>query len=314
MIISAAPPSETTYHAPKRRKMPFTTAVNPSYQAVPEQVPQATSACQKIADMCSALHTDQKDDTPKGFFSVVEGAETEQRAGPHINSRTVSRRDRLMLAATLASSVLQYQGSWLKPHWRSRDVLLTRAMTENRGNIDRFYLSGHKVDPTNSSNVQRTTQDVLAATALTSNRAEGARESPILADAPSSEDESPTDTSITTRNTHRLIRCELLFPLGLTLVELSLCQSMASLRLPEDNDADRLLTDLKTAARVLDSVYSESGCRYGDVVDQCLFGLRSRKSKGMDLEDEKFQRIVYEEIVSPLLDDLKDFEGRGPIR
>ncbi|KAI1629830.1 hypothetical protein EDD37DRAFT_671581 [Exophiala viscosa] len=318
VIMSATPSSGSAHAAPKRRKVRFATALGiPCSQAVPQQVPQATSDCQAIADMCLALRGDNVDNTPKGFFSIPEGPDTEQRydiylldrldttmetqpledlfcrspsvAGSKIVSRIVSRRARLSLAATLASSVLQYQGSWLKPHWRSRDILLTNVVTESRANIDRFYLSGHKVDPTNSSELQRSAQDIPVTGASTSNQANGATGKVNLADTFVAEDEIPTDTTLTAKTTHKLIRCELLFPLGLTLVELSLCQSIASLRLAEDNDAVEALSSLKTAARVLDNVYSESGFRYGDVVDKCLFGLGC---KNMDLEDEAFQRAV----------------------
>ncbi|KIV79450.1 hypothetical protein PV11_07012 [Exophiala sideris] len=339
IITSASPASGITHPTPKRRKVRFTTALGiPGYLAVPQQVPQATSGCQAIADMCSALRADKGDNTLKGFVSIVEGPNTGQRydiylldkldatmeiqtledlfyrspfaAGQTIVSRPVSRRARLSLAATLACSVLQYQGSWLKPHWRSRDILLSKAAIESTANFDRFYLSGHKVDRRNSLESQRIVQDVPVTGASPSNGAKDASIAITIGDAAGSEDESPTAITDTTRRTHNLIRCELLFPLGLTLVELSLCQSIPSLRLPEDNDAVEALASLKTAARVLDNVYYESGFRYGDVVDKCLFGLGSNN---MDLEDEDFQRAVYEKIVLPLRDDLKNFEGKGPI-
>jgi hypothetical protein len=45
--------------------------------------------------------------------------------GSHIGLLTCffSRRDRLFLAAIIASNVLQFHGTWLKSYWRSRDIL-----------------------------------------------------------------------------------------------------------------------------------------------------------------------------------------------
>lgn len=182
----------------------------------------------------------------------------------------LSRRDRLFLAATLASSVLQFHGSWLKSHWRSRDILFPKVKAGTKSIVECPYLSGHEVS-------------------------------------------NATTTEPTTRTTtNSLIRSEALFPLGLVLVELSLCQSISSLRIPEDEDPNETIANLKTASRVLqERVYSESGCRYGDVVDKCLFWSETRD---MSVDDDEFQQLVFQRIVSPLVDDLRDFEGKARIR
>ncbi|KAH0828425.1 hypothetical protein FOPE_01695 [Fonsecaea pedrosoi] len=44
----------------------------------------------------------------------------------------------------------------------------------------------------------------------------------------------------------------------------------SSLRAPEDDGGIEANANLKTASRVLDHVYAESGHRYGDVVARCL--------------------------------------------
>jgi hypothetical protein len=112
------------------------------------------------------------------------------------------------------------------------------------------------------------------------------------------------------RTVSALIRSEVLFPLGLALVELSLGQTLASLRGPEDNDSDEAIADLKTASRLITEVCYESGGRYGDVVKKCLFwpGLEDA-----NLDNEELQQAVFESIVSPLLEDYKDFEGKSRI-
>ncbi|KIX08475.1 uncharacterized protein Z518_03131 [Rhinocladiella mackenziei CBS 650.93] len=180
-----------------------------------------------------------------------------------------TRRDRLFLAATLASSVLQFHGSWLKSCWRSRDILFPKPNGSSKSFVDHPYLSGHEVSkPTTAEPATRTMANAL-------------------------------------------IRSEVLFPLGLVLVELSLCQSISALRMPEDEDTVEAIANFKTASRVLDQVYSESGFRYGDVVNKCLFWSEIRNSTA---DDEEFQLLVFQNIVSPLVEDLRDFEGKARIR
>ena len=99
---------------------------------------------------------------------------------------------------------------------------------------------------------------------------------------------------------------ETLFPLGLALTELSLCRTIAALQTPEDENPDEQVTALKTARRYLDHVYSESGTRYGDVVQQCLFWSHTGNTT---MDNEDFQIAVYHHIVRPLLDDVRNFDG-----
>ncbi|EXJ94598.1 hypothetical protein A1O1_02994 [Capronia coronata CBS 617.96] len=176
-------------------------------------------------------------------------------------------RNRLFLAATLASTVLRFHGSWLKPEWRSRDILFPKKMGNGKSVIEQPYLSGHQIAP-------------FGATVPT-----------------------------TSTSTSALIRNEVLFPLGLALVELSLCQTISALRIPADDDPVEANANLKTAVRVLDDVYLESGGHYGDIVAKCLFWTETRKS---NIGDE-FQQLVFQNIVSPPFDDLKVFEGRSRV-
>lgn len=87
-------------------------------------------------------------------------------------------------------------------------------------------------------------------------------------------------------------------------MELSLCQTIAALRAPEDLDPDEDTADLKTASRVLKYVYDESGTRYGDVVGKCVFWPGGREAK---LDDEDFQETVFSTVVSSLLEDFEHF-------
>lgn len=101
-----------------------------------------------------------------------------------------------------------------------------------------------------------------------------------------------------------LIRNEILFPLGLVLVELSLCQPLEQLRTAEDHDENEATSNLKTATRLLRYVELSSGPLYGDVVEQCLSW---RWKGGYTLDDETMQEEIYQRIVFPLAENLKNF-------
>lgn len=91
-------------------------------------------------------------------------------------------------------------------------------------------------------------------------------------------------TSRMCRNTatSALIQNEILFPLGLILVDLSLCRPLEVLRAPVDHDENEAKANLKTAARLLQYVESQSGPLYVDVVERGLFW---RWKAGFTLED-----------------------------
>ncbi|KIV77085.1 hypothetical protein PV11_08920 [Exophiala sideris] len=178
-------------------------------------------------------------------------------------SYMLSRRDRLFLAATLASTVLRFSGSWLKSEWSIRDILFPKTTETGASVIKQPYLSGHAI--------------TTATTAISTPKI-------------------PTSTLIGNR---------FLFPLGLALIELSLCQTISSLRAPEDDDAIEENVKLKTASRLLDYLYNEFGGSYCDVVTKCLRWSETRTSE----IDDKFQLLVFQNIVSPLFEALRVFDG-----
>lgn len=93
---------------------------------------------------------------------------------------------------------------------------------------------------------------------------------------------------------------DILFPLALALIELSLGRTISTISRPGDRD------DLETAARVLQNVYCESGSNYGDVVKECLYWSRN---KGEDFEYPGFDEWVFDAVVFPLLKDFDYFGG-----
>lgn len=191
---------------------------------------------------------------------------------------SLSRRDRLYIAVTLASSVLQLDGTlWLKRQWRSGDILFLPLEDRNasapRLDFAHPYVSW-KVSPEDAN------------TALI------------------------TESSRTTV-AHR-IPSEVLFVLGITLTELCFGQNIYDMQIPEDADTTEVLTNFNTASRLIDYVYAESGDRYGDVVRRCLKCPPDVRNASLD--NEEFQEAVFDSIVTPLRQDFEDFNGGSRIR
>lgn len=198
-----------------------------------------------------------------------------RQRGPGFN---LSRRDRLYIAVTLASSVLQLDGtSWLKKQWRSGDILFLP--------LDDQKTSTSKVDFTH----------------------------PYVSWKVSPEDANTALVAEASRITiARRIPSEVLFVLGITLTELCFGKNIYDMRVEEDVDVTEILTNFNTAARLIDHVYDESGNRYGDVVRRCLKCPPDVRNASLD--NEEFEEAVFESIVTPLRQDFEDFNGGSRIR
>ena len=191
---------------------------------------------------------------------------------------SLSRRDRLYIAVTLASSVLQLgETSWLKRQWRSGDILFLpledRKASTPRVDFAHPYVSW-----------KISLEDANTA---------------LVADA--------SHTTIA----HR-IPSEVLFVLGITLTELCFGQNIYDMRIEDDADKTEMITNFNTASRLIDYVYNESGSRYGDVVRRCLKCPPDVRDASLD--NEEFQEAVFESIVTPLRQDFEDFNGGSRIR
>ncbi|KAL9023406.1 MAG: hypothetical protein Q9196_007223, partial [Gyalolechia fulgens] len=66
-------------------------------------------------------------------------------------------------------------------------------------------------------------------------------------------------------------------------------------------------TRLRTATRLHSWVYDEMGIPYGDVVRRCLFQLIDVRELSLDIEE--VQQKVFDLVVTPLVDDLNNFNG-----
>ncbi|KAL8944305.1 MAG: hypothetical protein Q9211_000645 [Gyalolechia sp. 1 TL-2023] len=104
-----------------------------------------------------------------------------------------------------------------------------------------------------------------------------------------------------------LIRNGILLALGLTLVELCYGRTLADMYKSDDADVTETATRLRTATRLHAGVYDEIGIPYGDVVRRCLFQLIDVRVLSLDIEE--VQQKVLDLVVTPLVDDLNNFNG-----
>ncbi|KAL4765920.1 uncharacterized protein BDW70DRAFT_155573 [Aspergillus foveolatus] len=86
-------------------------------------------------------------------------------------------------------------------------------------------------------------------------------------------------------STSNRIKNEILLPLAIALIELSLGRTISALRRMEDHDPIEAQMHFNTATRVLRNVYCESGSNYGEVVKECLYWSRN---KGERFDDPQF--------------------------
>ena len=182
---------------------------------------------------------------------------------PTTGNLSLCRGDRLNLALTVASSVLQlYKTPWLRDYWDKNDIII----------------SGDHI-----TNVR---EQVYVSVSFPAGTNEG----------------SQLMNKLPGRNVT-------LFALSIVLIEICLGQSLESLRSPEDpldseGRAD-VLTNWSSAKRMEDAVYREAGTRYGDAVRRCLYCEFDRRDT--NLENDTFRQAVYDGVVTPLEDDVKEF-------
>jgi hypothetical protein len=101
-----------------------------------------------------------------------------------------------------------------------------------------------------------------------------------------------------------IIRNQTLYALGVALIELYYRQPMAQLHQDIDGPQNTgnamldLITEFKTADRLADALLSEAGARYSDAVRRCI--RCDFDQRASSLEDLKFQKAVYQGVVSQL--------------
>jgi hypothetical protein len=187
---------------------------------------------------------------------------------------SLSRADRLELALTISSSILQLHDTpWLREESLCKnDIQLLTKGDENENNI----------------------QAQQYAFVFSSFRSRGR-----------------TMDSKATKQFPGIPRNPMLFALSILLIELCLGQPFESFSKPGLDPLDakgeaNVLTEMSTAARLLEDVYQEAGNRYGDAVRRCLHcDFNQRKTS---LDDDRFRQAVYEGVVVPIRDVVRDFK------
>ena len=191
-------------------------------------------------------------------------------------SSALFRKERLEIAITLASSVLQLDGTkWMKPQWTSDDVYF------------------HRLDEKDPSACYRY---------------------PFLPWKQCSSDSDLSSEMDSLALQKHFIRSKVLFALGLTLVELCFGKDLNSLSQPEDEDTNQATANMNCAFRLLESrsIWAEMGELYDAVVRRCLS--QTFEVRDMSLENEDLQQQVYETVIVPLTEALDIFLGKSKIR
>ncbi|KAL2783483.1 hypothetical protein BJX66DRAFT_344885 [Aspergillus keveii] len=87
-----------------------------------------------LRDYKSDIHT-------QSLHEILQTSHSSFSTAPKPDTIELCRRDRLFLAAILASAVFQLQGSWLKQNWSSHDIQFANILTDGYSAIKRPYLS-----------------------------------------------------------------------------------------------------------------------------------------------------------------------------
>lgn len=191
--------------------------------------------------------------------------------------QTLSDKDRLKIALTLASTVLQlYDSPWIDSVWSGQDIqfLPSQGADNYEAPLDGPFVSTSFHGPTNASESQ-----------------ERLRSTSSLVDS--------------------LIPSKILFALAIMLVELCLDKTLVEMRQHGPGEEIRpgktLLDDYEMAHEQLNAVYQKSGSNYGDVVQRCLKCEFNITPKQKRLDFEKFRRLVYEGVIAPLEENYKRY-------
>lgn len=286
---------------PPRKSVRFPTELmqRTTINAESNRMGPSTSPATCIADICSTIYGSARTDKPMGFLAddtnpnhkhYLSRADTNLADEPRSETLaerltsacdsspfgSVSRKDRLEIAVTLASSVLQLDGtSWLTPHWSSSDIYFHQELINQPASI---------------------------------------APQPYLPWRPCTTDDNLHSFPCTTFD-NEFVRSAVLFALGLTLVELCFGKTLRNLRKPEDEARDQSETAQNThcAFRLLDGgwIMKEMGDTYEDVVRRCLRQLFDVRD--LDLDREEVQQQVYQTVVVPLIESLDNLLGLARI-
>ena len=261
-----------------------------SSTATVEQPPEKPSSPSKISSgLCGVIAAAQNQDSCLGMLADECDAERqlcvslkknhfESEHGRLVsldslllNDYDFAKKQSLMLAVKLASSVLQLHAtSWLGPCWERHDIMF---LDQQEGDTD--------------SRVER----------------------PLITKRMASM-ESPSSRGLSEAVLPDGIRNHSLVSLGIVLTEIWFGQTMERLRegsgVMETQQASNT-KNLTTAMQLLDQIYRQAGDWYGDAVRRCLycdFDQRNTSLEGNSMKDS-----VYRGVIVPLRDHLKALCG-----
>jgi hypothetical protein len=186
----------------------------------------------------------------------------------------LTQNHKLHIAVDLASSILQlYKTPWLAEDWSSVDV---------------FFVQRPGSPPS------------------------AVYEHPYVHNSlPTIFDPSSTQTQQVQRREYRVIRNQTLYNFGILLIELWYGKPIEHLQAPNDLDcAGTPGVVWCTASRLVESELKyEAGKQYSDVARRCIYCDFDRSN--MDLDDERFQQTVFDNVVVPLQTALRQFSGES---
>lgn len=248
------------------------------------------SSYPEIVDLCSTISTEARDQAPiaclrhaQSQFIFHPGSRCRKEAlkiefltlGSILKKdrkQDMSRRDRAILAVTLASSVLQLHSThWLKPNWGKSDVTLVLFKND-----------------CGASSIQRTTFVDPSLSFVSHNFTSGQS----VPDEPLSGDSR-----------------EILLRLGIVLLELCFGQALEDQVFRQNylgpNGKPNKFTDRATASEWQECALGEGGELFATATRRCIdcaFG-----SSSTDLGNAEFRQAVHDNVVIPLQEVMKSY-------
>ena len=203
----------------------------------------------------------------------------EKGVGSLLNGKliTLSRRERLLVAVVLASSVLQLHSTpWLTERWSKRNIFFLRG---GGGSTELNFVEQVYISP----NVELPSEAVQ---------------------------EGPYHTTLTITSTANECRKTIL-ALGIMLLELCFGQALEDQPFrtkylgPDGKSND--FTDLATAMQWQEDVLGEGGPGFDNAIRRCI--VCNFSPKLTNLADSEFREAVYSEVVQPLEETLRCFDN-----
>jgi hypothetical protein len=258
-----------------------TTSLSTPIVSSPRQIQHLCEAIAKLQqpqrDLCVGYLLDTLQQRKHGIYPLQSPCSQQQWESYSLKTilnrtaninRRLTQHDKLRVAVDLASSVLQlYKTPWLDEQWGKEDVLFIRRPGASIASIYEHPF------------VCRTFTS--QGTAIASTPASGA--------------------------TCRVIRNQTLFTLGILLIELWYGKPIEECQQPSDLDCQGTPgVTWCTAVRLIETeIEFEAGKRYSDAVRRCIRCDFDRSD--MSLDNENFQRAVYEGVVMLLERTLQQF-------